>query len=86
VSDFGRDELIDARNEKRQLLAGLETTSRAVGKLMEDRVRHMLALQRIARMTETGIIAQGGSEVHRLAREALDAETDMSWWPEGGTS
>ena len=82
LTDFGRDELIDARREKRQLLAGVETTARAIGRLMEDRVRHMEALRKIAQATETGIITQGGAHVHRLAREALEAEADMSWWPE----
>jgi hypothetical protein len=81
-TDPGRDELIDARAEKERLLTATKTAATAIARLMEDRVRHMTALRQIAAMTETGIIAKGGADVHRIARQALDTEADMSWWPE----
>ena len=82
MSDPGRDELIDARADLQRLLTVTKTTMDAIARLMEDRVRHMTALRQIAAMTETGIIAKGGSDVYRIAREALDAQADMSWWPQ----
>lgn len=82
MTDFGRDELIDARRAKERLIADTATLATSIARLMEDRVRHMDALRKIAQMTETGIIAKGGGDVHRIAREALETETDMSWWPE----
>lgn len=81
-ADPGRDELIDARAERDRVLIAAMSSARAIGALMEDRVRHMTALRQIALMTETGIAARGGHDVHVIAVEALTAETDMSWWPD----
>lgn len=82
MTDFGRDELIDARREKEKLVSGMTALATVIARLMEDRVRHMVALRKIAFMTETGIAAKGGGEIHRIAREALENPADMSWWPE----
>ena len=82
MPDPGRDELIDARAERDQLLAATKTTARAIGRLMEDRIRHLTALRSIAAMTETGITPKGGADIWRIAREALDSQSDMGWWPD----
>ena len=82
TSDFGRDALIDARAERDRIKVAAMSSARAIGVLMEDRVRHMTALQQIARMTETGLITKGGRDVHQIARRALDSKADMSWWPD----
>lgn len=81
MTDFGRDELIDARRERDQVKAAAMSSARAIGVLMEDRVRHLNALRQIAQMTETGGNPKGGIDIHHIARKALEAETDMSWWP-----
>lgn len=72
MTDFGRDELIDAKRERERHLESLATLAKAIEVLMDDRVRHLTALRQIALMTETGIIAKGGYDVHRIAREALE--------------
>lgn len=81
MSDFGRDELISARAEKKKLIDGMTTMGKAIGELMEDRVRHVTALRRIAELTNSGYTVMN-ADVHRIAREALDTAADMSWWPE----
>ena len=82
MPELGRDELIDARASKERLLATAKTLTNAIARLMEDRVRHVTALRSIAYMTETGVTPKGGADVHRIARQALDSEPDMSWWPD----
>jgi hypothetical protein len=86
MGDLGRGELMDAKAEWDQFKAASAASARVFGCLMDDRVRHLTALVQIARMTETGMATGGGYEVHRIARAALDAEADMSWWPEAVTS
>ena len=85
MSDPGRDELIDARAtrtwltaERDRTAAGIETMAKAIEKLMDDRVRHLTALQQIAIMTETGIITRGGRDVHDIAVRALTDESSRS--------
>jgi hypothetical protein len=85
VSNPGRDELIDARAARTWLAAEwddgereIETMAKAIEKLMDDRVRHLTALRQIAVMTETGIIARGGRDVHEIAVRALDDKQDES--------
>ena len=75
MTDIGRDELIGAKRERDRLVDGIATMAKAIEKLMDDRVRHMDALRQIAAMTETGIIAKGGHDLHRIAREALEPES-----------
>jgi hypothetical protein len=71
MSDIWRDELIDARAERDRLITGMAILAKAIEALMDDRVRHMTALRQIASMTETGIAARGGSDIHRIAAAAL---------------
>lgn len=71
MSDIGRDELIDAKREHDRLIDGMATLGKAIEVLMEDRVRHMTALRQIAHMTETGVAPKGGSDIYRIATEAL---------------
>lgn len=81
MDEPGRDALIDARNQKQQLIDGMTTMAHTIGMLMEDRVRHLTALRQIALMGQSGTYL-GYRECCRIAREALDAPTDMSWWPD----
>ena len=84
MTDFGRDELIDARRERGHLADGITSIVNAVEKLMEDRVRHLEALRQIASMTETGIVPKGGYELHRIAKRAIDPDSvPPEFWEPG---
>ncbi len=67
MTDFARDELIDARRLREQQLKSLASLAEALGVLMDDRVRYLDALRKIAFMTETT-----GHRVHEIAREAIE--------------
>ncbi len=68
MTDFARDELIDARRLREQQLKSLASLAETLGVLMDDRVRHLDALRKIAFMTET----TGHPRVHQIAREAIE--------------
>lgn len=57
------------------------SSARAIGALMEDRVRHVTALRQIAYLANTGYTV-ANQEYRKIAIDALEAETDMSWWPD----